>query len=68
MVHHSLNHVSSKRRKEVAADLRSIYTASTTEEAELRLGEFDARWDAPAHWPILAQELKSELKQADSAF
>ncbi len=45
MVRHSLNYVSWKRRKEVAADLRHIYQAATVEEAELRLGEFEARWD-----------------------
>ena len=45
MVRHSLNYVSWKRRKEVAADLRRIYTAATVEEAELMLGEFEARWD-----------------------
>ena len=39
MVRHSLNYVSWKRRKEVAADLRRIYTATTAEEAELMLGE-----------------------------
>ena len=46
MVRHSLNYVSWKRRKEVAADLRRIYTAATAEEAELMLAEFEARWDA----------------------
>jgi hypothetical protein len=46
MVRHSLNYVSWKRRKEVAADLRHIYQAATVEEAELRLGEFEAKWDA----------------------
>ena len=30
----------------MAADLRRIYTATTAEEAELMLGEFEARWDA----------------------
>ena len=35
-----------KRRKEVAADLRRIYTATTAEEAQLMLGEFEDRWDA----------------------
>jgi putative transposase len=45
MVRHSLNYVSWKRRKEVAADLRRIYTATTAEEAELMLGEFEDRWD-----------------------
>ena len=30
----------------MAADLRRIYTSATAEEAELMLGEFEARWDA----------------------
>ncbi len=46
MVRHSLNYVSWKRRKEVAADLRRIYTAATAEQAEMMLGEFEAKWDA----------------------
>ena len=29
----------------VAADLRHIYQAATAQEAEQRLGEFEARWD-----------------------
>src|SRR5574343_613636 len=45
MVRHSLNYVSWKRRKEVAADLRHIYQAATAQEAEQRLGEFEDRWD-----------------------
>ncbi|MFX6803756.1 transposase, partial [Acinetobacter baumannii] len=31
---------------EVAADLRLIYQSATAEEAELRLGEFEEKWDA----------------------
>lgn len=46
MVRHSLNYVTWKRRAEVAADLKRIYTAATAEEAEQRLGEFEAKWDA----------------------
>ncbi len=45
MVRHSLNYVSWKRRAEVAADLRRIYQSATADEAELRLGEFEAKWD-----------------------
>ena len=45
MVRHSLGFVSWKRRKEVAADLRRIYTATTADEAEQRLGEFEDKWD-----------------------
>ena len=39
MVRHSLNYVSWKRRVEVAADLRRIYTAATADEAGQRLAE-----------------------------
>jgi len=46
MVRHSLNYVSWKRRPEVAADLRRIYQSATAEEAEIRLGEFEDKWDA----------------------
>ena len=45
MVRHSLNFVTWKRRKEVAADLKRIYQSATADEAELRLGEFEERWD-----------------------
>jgi putative transposase len=45
MVRHSLNYVSWKRRPEVAADLKRIYTSATVKEAEQRLVEFEARWD-----------------------
>lgn len=45
MVRNSLNFVSWKMRAEVAADLKRIYTASTADEAEQRLGEFEDKWD-----------------------
>jgi putative transposase len=35
-----------KQRKEVARDLKTIYTAATEAEAEVRLDEFAAKWDA----------------------
>lgn len=56
MVRHSLNYVSWKRRKDVAADLKRIYQSATAEEAELRLCEFEAKWDRdyPPHQSILA--------------
>jgi putative transposase len=44
MVRYSLNYVGWKLRKEVAADLRAIYTAATADEAEKRLDEFDEKW------------------------
>src|SRR5665213_1717781 len=49
----SLNYVSWKQRKAVAADLKPIYQASTVEEAEQRLDEFAAKWDAS--YPTISQ-------------
>ena len=46
MVRHSLNYVSWKQRKEVAADLKTIYSASTIEEAEFNLEQFENKWNA----------------------
>ena len=53
MVRYSLNYVSWKLRKEVALDLRAIYTAATVEEAEQRLAEFDEKWGAA--YPSIVQ-------------
>lgn len=46
MVRASLNYVNWKERKQVAAELKSIYRAATAEEAERQLEQFAARWDA----------------------
>lgn len=53
LVRHSLNYVSHKQRKEVAADLRKIYRAATREEAERQLAEFAQKWDAK--YPTISQ-------------
>lgn len=48
MVHmerNSLKYVSWKRRKEVAADLKTIYAAATAEQAATNLEEFSRKWD-----------------------
>lgn len=57
MVRHSLNFVGWKQRKEVAADLRTIYTSATETEAEQRLAEFAARWDD--RFPMIARSWKA---------
>jgi putative transposase len=49
----SLNYVSWKQRKQVAADLKPIYQAATAADAELRLDEFAAKWDA--QYPTISQ-------------
>ena len=51
LVRHSLNYVSWKLRKQVAEDLKAIYSAATVEAAETRLTEFERKWDA-THAPI----------------
>jgi putative transposase len=51
MVRNSLNFVSWKTRKDVAADLRLIYQSATVQDAEQRLSEFEAKWDSQ-HAPI----------------
>ena len=51
LVRHSLNYVSWKLRKDVAADLKRIYGCATAEEAEQRLAEFEEKWDS-AYPPI----------------
>jgi putative transposase len=53
MVRASLNYVNWKERKQVAADLRSIYRAATAEEAQRQLESFAARWDT-RYAPIAA--------------
>jgi len=49
----SLNYVSWKERKQVAADLKPIYQASTVEQAEQKLDEFAAKWDG--QYPTISQ-------------
>jgi putative transposase len=57
MVRHSLNYVSWKMRKVVAADLRSIYAAATADEAQIRLGEFDEKWGVD--YPTIVKSWRS---------
>ena len=44
MVRNSLRYVPWKDKKALAADLRGIYRASTSEQAEQALGEFEQKW------------------------
>ncbi len=45
LVRHSLNYVSWKSRKAVADDLKRIYQAASTAEAERHLDAFAEKWD-----------------------
>ncbi len=57
LVRHSLNYVGWKQRKEVARELKLIYTAATDGEAEQRLAEFSLKWDAK--FPMIAKSWRS---------
>jgi putative transposase len=57
LVRHSLNFVGWKQRKEVATDLKTIYTAATAGAAEQKLGEFGAKWDEK--FPLIAKSWRS---------
>ena len=57
MVRHSLNYVGWKRRKTIAGDLRSIYTAATADEALRRLQEFEDKWGA--EYPTIVKSWRS---------
>ena len=45
MVRNSLNYVGWNKRKEVAADLRLVYSAATVDEAEHALADFEDKWN-----------------------
>ena len=57
LVRHSLNYVNWKERKEVAHDLKTIYTSATDVEAQQRLGEFSRKWDTK--YPMIAKSWHS---------
>jgi putative transposase len=57
LVRHCLNYVSWKDRKEVARDLKTIYSSATDVEAEQRLAEFSVKWDAK--YPMIAKSWRS---------
>ena len=46
MVRNSLKYVSYKDRKEVATDLKQIYSSVTLSEAEHELAAFEGKWDS----------------------
>ena len=57
LVRHSLKYVSWKLRREVAHDLKAIYTSATDVEAEIRLNEFAAKWDAK--YPLISKSWRA---------
>jgi len=53
LIRNSLKYVSWKDRKLLATDLKDIYSAKTTQEAEMALEEFSRKWDN--QYPSISQ-------------
>ena len=66
MVRHSLNYVSWKERKEVATDLKAIYSAPSVEEAELHLDEFEDRWSK--NYPTISKSWRNNWERITPLF
>jgi putative transposase len=66
MVRHSLNYVSWKLRKAVATDLKTVYAASTVDDASIRLNEFDDKWGAD--YPTIVKSWRSNWARITPLF
>jgi putative transposase len=66
LVRFSLAYVSYKDRKAVAADLKLIYRAATVEEAEHKLAEFAATWEA--RYPSISKSWKANWSRVIPMF
>ena len=66
MVRNSLNYVSWKQRKEVAADLKTIYQAPTVEQAEIQLEQFETKWNA-SH-PVIGKSWRHNWERITPLF
>jgi putative transposase len=66
LVRNSLNYVSWKERKAVAADLKPIYGAATTEDAWQRLEAFAEKWDG--RYPSISQIWRRNWDQVSPFF
>ena len=62
----SLNYVSWKQRKAVAADLRTIYRAATAEDAGFKLKAFAEKWDGA--YPTISQMWRRNWEQLTPFF
>jgi putative transposase len=61
MIRNSTRYVSWKDRKQVARDLKPIYTAVDRDAAELALGEFDGKWGK--QYPMITQSWRTSWER-----
>jgi putative transposase len=66
LVRASLNYVSWKERKQVAADLKAIYRAANEQQAAQELEEFIAKWGS--RYQAIGKLWKRQLGSSDSIF
>ena len=66
LIRHSLKYVSWKERKEVARDLRAIYSAANTEAAEQALEAFAKKWDP--RFPSISKSWRSRWENITPFF
>ena len=65
-IRNSFAYSSYKDRKEIAADLKPIYTAVTEDEALFALEEFSEKWDE--RYPIISKSWKSNWQKINPMF
>jgi len=65
-IRNSLAFVGYQERKEVASDLKAIYTAATTEEALSALELFAEKWDA--RYPLIAKSWRENWTRIEPMF
>lgn len=66
LVRNCLNYVSWKERKTVAAEMKPIYRAATSEEAEQQLATFAEKWDG--RYPSISQIWRRNWEQVTPFF
>lgn len=65
-IRNSLAFVGYQERKEIAADLKLIYTAATRAEALLELDKFSEKWDA--RYPLIAKSWRENWTRIEPMF
>lgn len=66
LVRHSTKYVSYKDRKQVAADLKTIYRAATAQEAEANLESFAGKWDT--RYPMISKSWRANWSRVIPMF
>jgi len=66
LVRHSVKYVSYKERKEITADLKTVYQSPTAKEAEKNLEEFATKWDR--RYPMISKNWRTNWERVVPMF